>query len=139
MKSREVAGGYVVRLDRGEEAIASLTAFVKEKDIPCGFLQGIGSIRNVELGYFDTQTNEYRRRRFADTVEVVSMTGDISWLHNEPSVHTHAAVAGPDHNVVGGHFFSGTVAVTLEIFIRVFPEKLTRTADADSGFNPWNL
>ena len=139
MKSREVAGGYMVRLDRGEEAIGSLTAFVKNTNIPCGFLQGIGSIREVELGYFDTRTNQYRRRRFPEAVEVVSLFGNITWLDNEPFVHAHAAIAGPDQNLLGGHLFSGTVAVTLEIFIRVIPDKLSRSRDPDLGFNRWDL
>ncbi len=139
MKSREVAGGYVVRLDRGEEAVTSLAAFVKNNNVPCGFLQGIGSIREVELGYFDTQTNVYRRGHFDAAVEVVSLTGNISWLDNEPFVHAHVAIAGPDQNLLGGHFFSGIVAVTLEIFIQVVPGRLTRTKDPDLGFNRWDL
>jgi predicted DNA-binding protein with PD1-like motif len=138
MKSRKVAGGYVVRLDRGEEVMASLAAFVKKNDIPSGFLQGIGSIRDFELGYFDPDINEYSRRRFEPAVEVVSLTGNISWLDNKPFVHAHVAVAGPDQNPVGGHFFSGIVAVTLEIFVRVFAERLTRTKDPDIGFNRWD-
>ncbi len=139
MKSRRVAGGYVVRLDRGEEVIASLAAFVKENSLPGGVLQGIGSIREVELGYFDTQANKYRRRHFRDVVEVVSLTGNISWHNDEPMVHAHVAIAGPDQNVAGGHFFSGIVAVTLELFIQIIPDKLTRAEDPERGFNRWNL
>jgi len=139
MNSRKVAGGYVVRLDRGEEAVTSLAAFVKAHDIPCGFLQGIGSIRDAELGYFDTRTNEYRRRSFSEAAEVVSLTGNISWVDNEPMIHAHAAIAGPDRNLLGGHLFSGIVAVTLEIFIHVIPDKLTRTKDPELGFSRWDL
>lgn len=138
MKSRKVAGGYVVRLDRGEEAMASLAAFAKQNDIPCGFLQGIGSIREVELGYFDIHLNEYRHRHFHDAVEVVSLTGNISWLDKEPIVHAHVAIAGPDQNLFGGHFFSGIVAVTLEIFIQIVPDRLVRTRDPNPGFNRWD-
>lgn len=142
MNSRKVAGGYVVRLDRGEEVISCLAAFAKDRNIPCGFLQGIGSIRDIELGYFDIQTNEYRHRQIAGVVEVVSLTGNIAWLENEPFVHAHAAVAGPDQSLLGGHFFSGIVAVTLEMFIQIVPDRLNRTADPNDpnlGFNPWDL
>lgn len=139
MKSRKVAGGYVVRLDRGEEVIASLAAFAKRENIPCGFLQGIGSIHDSELGYFDTDIGEYRRRRFEAVLEIVSLTGNISWLDGQPIIHAHTAVAGPDQNLLGGHFFSGKVAVTLEIVIHVFPERLLRTENPELGFNPWDL
>lgn len=139
MKSRAVAEGYLVRLERGEEAITSLTAFASENDIPCAVIQGIGAIRDIELGYFDTRTNEYQRQKYNGTFEVVSLSGNISHLDNRPFVHAHVIVAGPDQHVLGGHFFGGTVAVTLEVFIHVIQERLIRTRDPAMGFNFWDL
>ncbi len=55
MKARKIAGGYLVRLDREEEVIETLASFVAAQKIPCGILQGIGAVNNLELGYFDTR------------------------------------------------------------------------------------
>jgi len=139
MKSRAVAGGYLIRLEKGEKAMVSLVSFAEKHGIQCGILQGIGAVRDLELGYFDTAAGEYRRRRIQQTVEVVSLSGNISMLDGKPFIHAHIAVAGPDQKLLGGHFFGGVVAVTLEIFIRIIPGELTRKPDPAVGFNFWDL
>ena len=139
MRSRKVPGGFLVRLEKGEEAISALAQFVAQKKIPCGFVQGIGAIRDVELGYFDLKVKKYRRRKIRRTVEVVSLLGNISYIDKNPFIHTHITIAGPDQKLLGGHFFKGTVAVTLEIFIQVVNCKLNRFHDHQMGFNFWDL
>jgi len=139
MKARKIAGGYLVRLERGEEAVETLASFVARKKIPCGFLQGIGAVKNVELGYFDTKIGKYRKRRIRGTVEVISLTGNISYLDKKPFIHAHVALAGPDQKLMGGHLFSGSVAITLEIYIKVVSRRLNRILDSQVGFNFWDL
>ena len=139
MQSRKVSGGWLIRLERGEEAIETLTSFVAKNKIPCGFLQGIGAINAVELGYFDLRQKKYRRKKIGKTVEVVSLLGNISWVDNKPFVHAHISVAGTDQKLMGGHFFKGTVAVTLEIYLLVVSRKLKRFHDSEMGFNFWDL
>jgi predicted DNA-binding protein with PD1-like motif len=41
----------------------------------------------------------------------------------------------PDYRPVAGHFFDGTVAVTMEIYITIFREKITRSPDEETGLN----
>jgi len=139
MKSRKVPGGWLIRLGRGEEALATLTAFAVKNKIPCGFLQGIGAINSVELGYFDLRHKKYRRKKINRTVEVISLLGNISWVDKKPFVHAHITIAGPDQKLLGGHFFKGTVAVTLEIYLQVVRRKLKRYHDSEVGFNFWDL
>ncbi len=139
MKSRKVTGGYLVRLEKGEEAIETLTAFIAKKKIPCGIFLGIGAIQNVELGYFDLKVNRYRTRKVRGSVEVVSLMGNISYVDKKPFVHAHITVAGPDQKLLGGHFFKGKVSVTLEIYIQVINRRLNRFHDPAMGFNFWDL
>jgi predicted DNA-binding protein with PD1-like motif len=139
MKARKIAGGYLVRLDRGEEAVEKLTSFAVAQKIPCGVLQGIGAVNNLELGYFDTRTGKYRRRRIRKTVEVVNLTGNISYLNKKPFIHAHITVADSDQKLLGGHLFQATVAVTLEICIKVINQRLNRIHDPKIGFNFWDL
>lgn len=128
-----------MRLERGEEAIETLTSFVAQNKIPCGFLQGIGAISDVELGYFNVKAKRYKTKKIKQTLEVVSLLGNISYKDNKPFVHLHVSLADADQKLVGGHFFKGTVAVTLEIFIRVIKRKLTRNHDPEMGFYFWDL
>ena len=139
MKSRRVASGYLVRLERGEEAIESLASFVAKKKIPCGTIQGIGAVKNVKLGYFDTRRRAYRTKRVKGICEVLGLSGNISYLDDKPYIHTHIILADASHKAVGGHFFEGTVAITLEIFIQVISKRLRRKFDREAGFNFWDL
>ncbi len=139
MQARKVNGGYLIRLERGEEAVATLTQFVADKKIPSGTIQGIGAVHTVTLGYFDLRKKAYRKKSIRRTVEVVSLMGNISHIDDKPFVHAHIAVAGPDQKLMGGHFFKGTVAVTLEIFLQTFSKKLNRFHDKQMGFNFWDL
>jgi predicted DNA-binding protein with PD1-like motif len=139
MKSRKVAGGFLVLLEAGDEVLSSLSALVSKKKIPCGFIQGIGAIKNSELCYFDTKSKKYRVKKVKSTVEVLSLTGNISHLERKPFIHVHATVAGPGQKIMGGHLFKATVAVTLEIFIQVISRRLNRKYDPKIGFNFWDL
>lgn len=139
MKSRQVTGGYLVRLDRGEEVISALSVLAAELKIPSGIVHGIGAVDDPRLGSFDTGTGKYCTQTLNGTFEVVNLTGNIAWQEGRPFVHVHAVVAAPDQTLLGGHFFCGTVAVTMEIYIRELSERLTRTHDPERGFNFWDL
>lgn len=139
MRWRRVPTGYLIRLEKGEEAVASLTAFVSAQKIPCGIVQGIGALRDITLGYFDLRRKQYSRKKIKKVSEVVSLSGNISYLDGSPYLHTHIVIAGPDHHVLGGHFFSGIVAITLEVSILAISKKLNRAYDAEMGFNFWDL
>ncbi|MEE9441173.1 MAG: PPC domain-containing DNA-binding protein [candidate division Zixibacteria bacterium] len=139
MKFRKVTGGFLVRLDKGEEVIESLQAFIAKQKIPAGVLQGIGAVRNIQIGYFDTRRNKYQTKQINKTIEVVSLIGNISYINKRPFVHAHITVADSNYKLTGGHFFKGEVAVTLEVFIRVLNKKLNRKKDPKTGFNFWDL
>jgi len=139
MQARKVAGGYLLRLERGEDVREALTAFVARQRIPCGVLQGIGAVKNVTLGYFDLRLKQYRTSRIAGTVEVVSLMGNIAYTEGAPYIHAHIVVAGPRHTVHGGHLFDATVAITLEVYLKVIRGRLNRINDPKMGFNFWDL
>jgi uncharacterized protein len=139
MRSRAVAGGYLVRLDRGEEVVAVLTSLAARRKIECGFLQGIGAVEDAEIGYFDLARKRYRRRTITPVAEVVGLSGNISVLNGQPFIHAHIILAGPDQKVTGGHLFAATVAITLEIYVRVIRRRLVRKHDPKTGFNFWQL
>lgn len=139
MISRKIADGYVVRLDKHEEVISTLTSFIIESGIASGIVQGIGAITDIDIGYFNIDDKQYIKHRFAGTYEVISLNGNISMLEDRPFVHLHVAVADEQHHLYGGHLFQATVAVTLELFIKTFDSAIERRPDADFGFNFWHL
>jgi predicted DNA-binding protein with PD1-like motif len=141
MKFREVEDGYLVRLERGEKVIENLSRFVKDQNIPAGFIMGIGAVRDATMGIYSPEKGEYFKKTFKDDLEVGNLTGNISYLDDtgEPVVHCHATIANHSLEASTGHLFEAVVSVTMEIHIRRFKKKLVRIKDPDMGFNFWQL
>jgi len=141
MNFRVVKDGYLVRLEKGEKVLSSLTGFVKQHNIPAGWITGMGAFAEATIGIFEPEKKEYFKKEFQGDLEVGNLTGNISWLEEtgEPFVHAHVTIA--DHSLCGctGHLFEAVVSVTLEVYIKTFEEKLIRIKDHDMGFNFWQL
>lgn len=133
MDVRKTERGFFLRLHKGEEVHETLEAFVKEQQIGAASVHGIGALEDVELGFFDVETKVYERTLFPPSMELVNLAGNVAWDGQEPILHLHAVLAGPDLVARGGHLFRGIVSVTGEIFLDVLSERLERGLDAETG------
>lgn len=124
---------YIVRLDVGEEIIATLGRFAAEVELAAAALSGIGAVKNTVLGYFDLHRKAYSQCTFAEDMELVSLAGNVTWVDDAPLIHAHATLAGPDYAVVGGHLFSAEIAVTGEIYVAPLATKIFRGLDERTG------
>lgn len=139
MDHRKTERGYLIRLDRGEELIATLTAFLAEMNIRCGAVTGIGAVDRLELGLFTMASREYLHRHFEGEWEIASITGNISMLEGAPFPHIHGVFSDVDCRLIGGHVFAARVAVTCEIDLVVYAGEVKRTPDATVGLNLLNF
>ena len=135
MKWKEIDRGYIVRLERGEEVLSSLTEFVRQQHIEGGTVQGLGAVKDLVLGIFDPQKQEYVKRTFREDLELANLTGNISYLNGNPMLHCHVTAAGPDLRAYAGHLFSAVVSVTGEFVITTVGPRLTRALDEEVGLN----
>ncbi|MCP4581670.1 MAG: DNA-binding protein [candidate division Zixibacteria bacterium] len=135
MQAKKVEDGYFLRIDKGEEIMATITDFVAVKSIPAGAISGIGALTEVELGYFDREKSEYLRRNFNNIYELLSLTGNISYIDQNPMVHAHCILGDSDYRLVGGHLFNAVVAVTGEVHIRTFNERFERAMNPELNLN----
>ncbi|MFH0931320.1 MAG: PPC domain-containing DNA-binding protein, partial [Candidatus Zixiibacteriota bacterium] len=69
MHYKKFGNVYVLRLETGEEIIASLKRFVKKEKIEGGFFYGLGAVKNVTLGYFNLEKKEYKEKTFKEGFE----------------------------------------------------------------------
>jgi uncharacterized protein len=129
MDHRKTERGYLLRIDRGEELVATLTAFLAEKEIRCGAITGLGAVDDPELGLFTMKTREYLRRRFEGEYEIASITGNVSTVEGAPFPHLHGVFTDADCAAIGGHIFSAEVAVTCEIDLVVYAGEVKRELD----------
>ena len=131
---------YAIRLARGEELIGSLIQIARDFKIGFGALCAIGALKDVELGYYDLPIQKFHKNIFQEDYELLSAQGNISWLTDgNPFVHIHAALSNREYQVIGGHLFSGRVAVTLEVFVTTFPAHVQKIPNPEIGINVWDL
>lgn len=134
MKSKKIENTYILRLEKGEEIIQTLTKFCIEQKISGGSLSGIGGIQDVCISYYDIKSKKYVPKNYSEEVyEMISLLGNISLVDNTPFAHLHITIAGSDHQVLGGHLSSATVAVTCEIFLHITNAPLYRKTDEEFG------
>ncbi|MCL4447732.1 MAG: DUF296 domain-containing protein [Thermoplasmatales archaeon] len=121
----------VVKLEKGEDVGESITQVLEDYGVYSGLIvYGIGMMRDLEVGYWNGK--EYERAKLPVPGEVVSFHGSIS--SNEPRLHIHTSVALNEHNVKGGHFFSGIADPLMEIHILRLEEiVLKRELNPKSG------
>jgi predicted DNA-binding protein with PD1-like motif len=110
----------MLRLDDGQDLFGALAGFAAKEDVRAGtILFGIGMFRTAAIGYWDG--SQYRSHELTVPHEVVGLHGTIARSDDAPSLHLHAALAGPDHHLVGGHLLRATVGVLQEVAIDTFP------------------
>lgn len=135
MKYASFSNEFIVRIERGEEVVETLTRFARAKGIEAGVISGIGAVRKITLGYFDPDTKKYINELFEESYEVASLNGSVSVFDGETILHLHATLADGHHNAKAGHLFSATVSATLEAHVTRLPGTLRRAKDDFTGLN----
>lgn len=140
MKYKFDGFNYIVRLEKGEELISTLAKLIQDKDIPSCWISGLGACSKAELGFYDIDKKEYNWKMFDEPMEILGLSGDISWLEGEPNLHIHGSFSKRDFSSVGGHVKELIVNGTCEIFLHKWDsDKLTRSKDNDVGLNLLDL
>lgn len=133
MKFQKNDGNYVVRLEKGEQILKTLLEFCKNENIHSAYFNGIGAFESSELGFYHLDRKEYEWRKFENPMEVVSLTGNVSLVDNEPFLHIHTVLSDDNFQTVGGHLKEATVGATLELFIKILNAQLTRATNDEVG------
>jgi uncharacterized protein len=124
---------FVLVLDKGDEIVATLTAFAREHRIVGASFTAIGAMSDAVLGYFDRARKDYRKIPLREQVEVLSLVGDVALTDGQPKIHAHVVVGTEDGTARGGHLVEGHVWPTLEVVLTVSPQHLRRRSDPESG------
>ena len=133
MKAFPLGDGFLLRLDKGDEIITSLTDFAEKEKISFASVSGIGAAGKAVLAIFDTKKKQYIEREFVGDLEIVSMMGNITISDNKPKAHLHCCISSHDYLARAGHLVSATVSVTCEIVLNVFEKRIERKKDEATG------
>ncbi len=126
---------HLIKLDKGEFLLESLSQYVKTNNISAGYFNGIGALEEARISYFDTKKKEYIET-IQREVELISCIGNIGINkdNNEPIVHTHISVSDSKGKMYGGHLnLNSIVSVTVEIFLIELEGKINRIKDNQSN------
>ena len=125
----------VIRLDRGEELIASLLEFAQKEGITCAQVGGIGASDDFSVGLFDFDTKTCVGTDFRQSAEITSICGNLSVKDGKPYAHLHANFGLQGGSVVGGHLTKAVISVTCELFVTFFDIVVERKYDQNIGIN----
>ena len=124
---------YAIILESGEEAKEQILSFAKKMNLSASQFTAIGAFSDTTVGFYDFSIKDYKKNRFNQQMEVVSLAGDISMYKNEYKVHGHIVLANEEGAAFGGHLIKGIVHPTLEIILTESPLYLKREMDEKSG------
>ena len=125
---------FALILEIGDEVVACVRNFAAANGLDAAAITGIGAFSDVELAYFDWESKEYRRRSFAEQLEVASLIGDIAVdEEDQPALHIHVVLGRRDYGALAGHIFGGRVRPTLELIVTESPAHLRRRKDSETG------
>ena len=136
MEYRKFSQGYVLRLDPGEEIVASLTRLVEQEQVQLGSVTAIGAANDVTIGIFSTQEKQYHARRYQGDYETSALVGNVTRKEGEPYLHLHITIGNPvTGEVHAGHLTSATISATLELFLQVWDGQVGREFSDQVGLN----
>jgi predicted DNA-binding protein with PD1-like motif len=130
---------YIVRLESGEQALETLTKFLRSERVEFANIIAAGAVSWVRLGYWNAQTRDYEYREFEEQTEVVSLQGNTALKEDAPFLHLHGVFARRDFSVVGGHIKQARVHPTLEIWLRTENVPVRRVHEASSRLDLLDL
>lgn len=139
MKYRKIGEKIFVSLQSGDLINKSLTEISVKENISNAWINGIGAIDSVEVGYMDVVNKKYQKRNFNDNYELISLIGNITIKDGVPFVHTHITFSDTEYKVFGGHLFDAKITATGEIILTVADSKIDRQFNENVGIHTWCL
>src|SRR3989338_172332 len=120
---------FIIRINRGEEILNSLTKFCSENKIYSGSLTGIGAAGEIDLAHYSVKTKQYSKKTFTGEHEVTSLIGIIT----DKKIHIHATIADNKFQAQAGHLSRMVISGACEIHLLSGAESISRLPDDETG------
>lgn len=139
MVSKKVSDGWLLRAEKGEQLMRSLQSFCEEQDIRSGIISGLGGALWAELAFYHLDQKAYEFDRIDEPLEISNLSGNISSVNEKPFLHVHATVADMNYHSYAGHLKELEVGGTCEVYIKTFPEPVSRVHNDEIGLKLLDL
>lgn len=125
--SVEPSDTRLIVLDQDADVMDSLRDFAAAHDVQSATFCGIGAFSEATLAFFNRDAQTYDPIAVNTQVEVLHLTGNLTWHDGDVRVHAHATLGHPDGSTVGGHLIDATVWPTLELQCQTYATRVERT------------
>ena len=128
----------ILRIDKGEYINKTISDVASFYNLKFGWINGLGAIKNPELGFYDLQNKDYIKKTIYGEFELTSLVGNITLKDDNFFVHSHITFSDIDFNAYGGHLFDCQIAVAGEFIIFKSSTKIDRSYDDEVGLYTWS-
>ncbi|MBQ9263799.1 MAG: DNA-binding protein [Clostridia bacterium] len=135
MEYRKFGADYVVRMDRGEEIIASLTSLCEKEQIRLASVQGLGASDHAVVCVYDVKEKVFHRQTLTGPMEISSLVGSVTQKDGKPYLHLHVTLCDEHLIAHGGHANEISISATCEMVLHVIDGQVGRHLDPDTGLN----
>jgi hypothetical protein len=106
-----------LRLSDGEEVMDSLAYACRESDVDSAVLvSAVGMVSSVTFGWYNGR--DYTTEAVRETMELGSLSGNVSYRGAKLYPHLHGVFNRPDHTTLGGHLLQVVVFNNMELFLK---------------------
>ncbi len=123
----------MLRLVKDELLLASLQKFVKDRSLHPGWFEAIGAVQWAELGFYKLANKSYVWQKIGKNLEIASLTGNVTWVANEPFIHAHGVFADEQLQTYGGHLKEAMVHATCEVWMTTIDHAIGRIHSDEIG------
>ena len=135
MEYRRFNDIYIVRMDRGEEIVATLADLCEKENIQLASVAAIGAVDRAVVGLYDVGEKVYHKKEFNEPMEIASLLGTVTEKDGKPYLHLHATLCDAQMQTHGGHVNELHISATCEMVLRLIPGEVGRRLDEAIGLN----
>ncbi len=135
MKYQQVSDDEYVVFLKGEDLLHGLKDFSEKSGVTSAVFNGLGSLTEAHIGYFDSKTRRFVSKKYGEFLEITNMNGNIAKKGDETLIHCHVSLAGTDFGQFGGHAAEGCAVFVAEIYVKRLATQLRKELDEKIGLN----
>ncbi len=131
MEYKIIGKKIILRLDEGEEMIASITAVCEKEGITSAVVSGIGFTTEMKVRIYDKEKDEFLFQDITGSMEITSLVGNVLQTPTGMFTHLHIMAADKSMLIRGGHLVRCKIGATGEIVIESLDGKVVRGESDD--------
>ncbi len=133
MDYRKFNTHIVLRVDRGEEVMAAITALCEKENILLASISGLGAADRLVMGLYDIEKQQFSETILEQPLEITSLIGSVTEMDGKPYLHVHVNAADAEGRAYGGHLKAVRISGTAEIVLTVIEGYVGRKKDDITG------